>query len=165
MWQGTGLNEGSDILRTQVSSQSRCQRIQRALSPITASQSEQAAPISAPARCRQTQCHYGGLTLLDSFISILRYFMTGTVPKQYKVVFLDPPLSELIHAILPEECSIRCKDVNETLIEALFKPSWIFWGLQKASLWIPHLLSSPFYLFFFSFWLPLDLATYLVIIL
>lgn len=160
MWQGAGLNEGREILRTRVSSRSRYKWNQCALSPITASQSEPAAPISALAWCRQTQCHYGDLTLTYSFISLLRvlHFLTPAVQGGIR----RSPLSELIHTILPVECSVTLWRYQWTSLEhsqgALFQLSWIFWGIQKVSLWSPCLLSSPFYLFLSGYPLTLLLT-------
>lgn len=96
----------------------RCKRSQCALSPITASQSKPAAPISAAARCRQTRCHYGDLTLLYSFISVLQVlrFYDRRITLTVQGGILWSPLSELIHIILPDECSVTsCEDINETL--------------------------------------------------
>lgn len=78
------------------------------------------------------------------------HFLTPTL----RAGIYRSPLSELIHPILPEKCSVTLWRYQWTSLEhsqgALFELSWIFWGIQKTSLWSPCLLSSPFYLFFLA---------------
>lgn len=142
-----------------MSSPSRCKRSQCALNPITASRSEPAAPVSAAARCRQTQCHYGDLTLLYSFISVLQVlFYDRHVTLTVQGGILRCPLSKLFHQ--PCQTSVRlhhAKISMKTLKEPGSNSDAFFRESSKRRAGVPRLRSSLFYLY--PLWLPLDPGT------
>lgn len=59
-------------------------------------------------------------------------------------MFLGPHLVNEFVQSCQRGVPLHCEDISEPLTGAPFKLSWIFWGIQKVSLWSPCPLSSPF---------------------